>query len=65
MVASAVKKACPDYDFNMMAPSFILLSDDIMQFAPDLQKVFLPWSLDALFDGGYDTSFIKDISVHK
>lgn len=66
VVASAVKKACPDHDFNMMAPSFILLSNNILQFLPDIEENFPPgWSLDALFDGDYDTSIIKDISVHK
>lgn len=66
-VASAVSKACQGREINLMSPSFIVLSNNILEILPmDVEKALPPgWNLEDLFEGGYDTKLVKEISVHK
>lgn len=67
-VVDVVGKACPDRQLlKFMAPSFIMLSNNILDGLPvDIEKSFPPgWELEKLFDGGYDAKMVKEISAHK
>lgn len=66
VVASAVNETCPGRTANFMAPSFMLFSSNIAELLPFDDEAFPPgWSLEGLFDGGYDTTLVKQLSIHK